>query len=156
MNGRSFSFIVLCMLIAGAALAGDGMNKHDYPAGADVPGLDGAVILRHAPHARMIEGTNICEIVAGIHGKEGGLVHGGVLFYRVGESKPFMQALTREDGLVVVHFPAEPGEVILGRPWQQNSHGNRRFFGLRTKSRCNSGTVVVGDSSELESNTRKP
>lgn len=126
----------------------------DYPPGSDVPAPGSAFVLPRAPQARIIDGSSTCELIAGIRGRDGELMQGGVHLYRWGETKPFLHVTTREDGLIVTHFPARPNERVLGGAYHRDPRNGRWVRVPRVMTRCRSGNVSAGELEVVEEDAR--
>lgn len=118
-----------------------------YPPGADVPPLGSAFVLPHAPQARMIDGSSLCELIAGVlprgHRESG--VAGGLYLYRWGAQEPFLHVATREDGLLIAHFEARPNERVLGRAYYRHPRNGQWIWTLRVPTTCRAGRVRAGE-----------
>lgn len=102
----------------------------------EVAALDGSI-------ARMIDDST-CELVSPVTYGKGQVVAGAnVALYRAGKRKPFMRAVTREDGVYVARFPASPGEAVYARAYRVDRLTGNVTFGNAAKSVCIPATVSV-------------
>jgi len=94
--------------------------------------------------ARMIDDST-CEVVSPVTYGKGQVVAGAdVALYRAGKRKPFMHAITREDGIYVARFAAKPNEVVYGRAYRVEPRTGTVSFGNATRMVCALATVSVG------------
>ena len=143
-----------CVLVACVIASTSGASTPEYPPGSDVPAPGSAFVLPHAPQARMIDGSGTCELIAGIRARNGSVMQGGVHLFRWGETKPFLHVTTREDGLIVAHFPARPNERVLGGAYHRDPRNGRWVRAPRVTTRCRSGNVSAGELDVVEEDAR--
>lgn len=143
-----------CALASGAAV--HAQQRAAPPADAAIPHPGTAHVLPMRPQARMLADGETCELIAGILTVDGELVKGGVDLYRGSNRRAFQQVSTREDGLIVAHFKAEPNEVVSGRAYWFDMQSQSMNHGPRTSTRCLSGSVNLGEPDGLspEAGTR--
>lgn len=142
--------LLACALFSMSAAA-RAQQAGALPADADVPPPGYAYVLPIPPQARMLEDGTTCELIAGILTHAGEPVDGGVLLYRDRSSRHFRELSTREDGLVIAHFDAEPNEIVLGRAYWREMRGMDVRYGPRISTQCRSGNVSLGEPNRVPS-----
>jgi hypothetical protein len=99
---------------------------------------------------RMV-GDSTCEMVSPVTRGKGHVVAGAhVALYRAGKRKPFMHAVTREDGVYVALFPAKPNEVVYVRAFREDPRTGRVILGSAARSVCVPATVSVGEARSVD------
>lgn len=100
--------------------------------------------------ARMINDST-CEMVSPVTYGKGQVVAGAnVALYRAGKRKPFMHAVTREDGVYVARFLARPGEAVYARAYRVDPSSGNVIAGRAVRSECVATKVTVGDIGSVE------
>lgn len=104
----------------------------------------------NGPMARMIDEAT-CEVVSPVmYQKKYVVADAGVVLYRSRSRRPFMQAVTREDGVFVARFTAKPGETIYVRAYRGLPKKGGVILGNAARAVCVPGTVSVGEVSPVE------
>ena len=130
---------VLVLAIASPAMARDESVPLYSP--------EEALQLAAKPAAYMVDDTT-CERVEGQKGLNGGVAGAGAtaaLFRLDKPNKPFMRMRTRDDGVYVARFSANPNEVILSRAYTVDPRTKRFVYGEPTVAVCVAGKAEVGD-----------
>ncbi|WP_313929626.1 hypothetical protein [Pseudoxanthomonas sp.] len=100
--------------------------------------------------ARMIDDST-CEVVSPVTYGKGQVVAGAnVALYRAGKRKPFMHAVTREDGVYVARFSAKPNEIVYGRAYRVEPQTGAVSFGNAARMVCALATVSVGEVNSVD------
>jgi len=95
--------------------------------------------------ARMINDST-CEVVSPVTYGKGQVVAGAnVALYRAGKRKPFMDAVTRDDGVYVARFSAKPNEIVYGRAYRVEPRTGAVSFGNAARMVCAPTRVSVGE-----------
>jgi len=105
--------------------------------------------LAHAPQSWMVDETT-CERVEGAYhvapdGSRQVLAGQHGALFREGSRRPFMRVVTREDGVYVARFAAQPNEVIVARAYFVDPRTKRYAYGAPTESVCRAGEVSVSE-----------
>lgn len=108
-----------------------------------------ALRLGKSPISRML-GGGVCERIDVVRYRHQNnpwspVAGADVALFRKGNRRhPFMQVVTREDGVYVARFPAQPGEVIYSRAFIVDPASGRRVYGKESRLICMGGKVDVG------------
>ena len=111
-----------------------------------------ALRLATQPVAYMVDEMT-CERVEGHRLVDGTLAGAGArsALYRLDDrQKPFMRVRTREDGVYVARFPAEPNEVTLSRAYVVDPRTRQFVYGEPTAAQCIAVKARVGDLMPME------